>query len=168
MSRKTLTIGAAAFLILAAFLAWLFIESSKPLPGQKIADLGRKHIEVGSRVLGAGSDPPTSGDHYADWVRAGVYETSKDDGYLIHSLEHGYIIISYKCSEECHKLVDQLISIYEKKGKKKLIVVPRENLETNFVLTAWTYIDKFDSFDGERIEKFIDAHRDQGPERTVE
>ncbi len=209
MSKKTLIIGAAALLILAAFLAWLFIASSKPLSGQKISDLGRKHVPVGEKV-DYNSNPPTSGSHYEDWVRSGVYEGPKDDGNLVHSLEHGYVIMSYNCdykvtsyklqvtstvyahgveeetsqstqessssatlsdefkSEDCHKLVDQLISIYEKKGKIRLIVVPRPNLDARIALTAWNYIDKFNEFDQPRIEKFIDAYLNQGPEKTTE
>lgn len=211
-------LGVAA---LVGFLIWLFVASSKPLPGQKQADLGRKHVEVGSRVLGATSDPPTSGNHYADWVRSGVYEEPKDDGNLVHSLEHGYVIMSYNCdkkvtsakgkvqsrlityrlslitsvhahgieeevsqsadkstssavlsdafrSDDCHKLVDQLIAVYEKKGKIRLIVIPRPNMDVRIALTAWNYLDKFDSFDQARIEKFIDAHLNKGPEKTME
>ena len=181
--------------IFIAFLAWLFIESSKPLPGQIIADLGRGHVPIGENV-DYNSNPPTSGKHYEEWIRAGVYESEKDDRNLVHSLEHGYVILHYKCNssvipsesegsqdlesedsspsaqndvnEDCEERKNQLIQIYEKKGKRKLIVIPRSNLDTNFALTAWTYLDKFDNFDGDRIEKFIDTHRDQGPEQTME
>ncbi|MBI3103672.1 DUF3105 domain-containing protein [Candidatus Daviesbacteria bacterium] len=195
---------------LGAFLAWLFVESSKPLPGTKIADLGTEHVPVGTKVE-YNSDPPTSGKHYGEWIRSGVYETPKEDGYLVHSLEHGYVIMSYNCekrvvsrqssvvsivyahgteeeeatssageatesgmlseafrSDECHKLVDQLISIYEKKGKTRIIVLPRPNLDTRIALTAWDYIDKFNDFDEQRITSFIDAHLNQGPEKTME
>ncbi len=169
-------------------LTWLFIASSKPLPGQKMPDLGRGHVEIGKEVE-YNSNPPTSGPHYADWVRAGVYETEKDDRNLVHSLEHGYIIMHYKCNlkaqmsnvkseestgsavvtdEDCKARKEQLAQVYEEKGRRKLIVVPRPNLDTNFALTAWAYIDKLNDFDQKRIEKFIDAHRDQGPERTME
>lgn len=145
----------------------------------------------------------------------------KDDRNLVHSLEHGYVIISYNCerkgigfrvqgivktvyahgveeatfsstvatssaslpesfkSDECHKLVDQLISIRDKKDKARLIIIPRPNLDTKIALTAWDYIDKFDPStdsassglsekDIVRIEKFIDAHINQGPEKTSE
>lgn len=169
---------------LVGFLVWLFVASSKPLPGQKIADLGRKHVPIGEKVE-YNSNPPTSGSHYDDWVRSGVYTEARDDRNLVHSLEHGYVIMSYKCGlsqtvatpsaslrsdnkEQCETRQKQLAQIYEKKGKRKLIVIPRSNLDTNFALTAWTYIDKFDTFDQARIEKFIDVHRDQGPERTME
>lgn len=186
LSKKWIIISAAVLLFIA-FLVWLFIESSKPLPGQKIADLGRGHVDIGKEIE-YNSNPPTSGPHYPDWVRTGIYDTGRDDRNLVHSLEHGYIIMHYKCTTSvenkeiatssaaprnddekgCNQRKDQLAKIYEKKGKHKLIVVPRSNLDTNFALTAWDYLDRFDSFDQARIEKFIDAHRDQGPERTME
>lgn len=205
MNRKFLIIGVLV-IVFVVFIGWLFVESSKPLPGQKIADLGRGHVAIGEKV-DYNSNPPTSGKHYQEWIRAGVYEESKDDRNLVHSLEHGYIVMSYNCdkkvtsnlllvtsvyahvieegvakeeatdsgglsagfkSADCHKLVDQLVSVYEKKGKHKLIIVPRSNLDSRIALTAWTYLDKFDMFDQERIEKFIDAHIEQGPERTKE
>lgn len=210
MSRK-LGIILFSTAILVAVLIWLFVESSKPLPGTKIADLGRGHVPVGEKVE-YNSNPPTSGKHYEDWIRSGVYEQPQEDGYLVHSLEHGYVIMSYNCdkqlptapsgaryllptvyahgieeatassdiatssaglspsfrSDECHQLVDQLTTIYEKKSKKKLIVVPRPNLDTRIAITAWTYLDKFNQFDQNRIEKFIDVHLNQGPEKTME
>lgn len=210
--------------VLIAFLAWLFIESSKPLPGEKqayncdnyidfsklenvnVTDKCRVHVQVGTKVKYP-TNPPVHGPHYAEWVRPGIYETPRDDRNLVHSMEHGYIIISYNCdkqltsnkslvtsvyahgieeasesseatnssqlsaafrSEQCHKLVDQLISIYEKKNKKKIVIAPKPSLDTGIALTAWSYIDKFDDFDAARIEKFIDAHRDMGPEKTME
>lgn len=204
--NKWIWIGLAV-IILAAFVVWFFVESSKPLPGEKMADLGREHVPAGTQT-DYNSNPPTSGKHYADWIRSGVYSEPKDDRNLIHSLEHGYVIMSYNCdiqaqsfnlvksvyahgieeeinqstdeatassvlsnnfrSDDCHKLVDQLISIYEKKGKTKLIVIPRPNLEVRIALTAWNYLDKFNEFDQNRIEKFIDTHLNMGPEKTTE
>lgn len=194
--------------LLIVFLVWLFIESSKPLPGTKMADLGRGHVPANEKVE-YNSNPPTSGKHYEEWIRSGVYDKSQEDGYLVHSLEHGYVIMSYNCdkppspttyhllptvyahgieeattssdiatssaslspnfrSEQCHKLVDQLTAIYEKKGQKKLIVIPRPDLDTRLALTAWNYIDKFNEFDEGRVLKFIDAYINQGPEKTME
>lgn len=204
MNRKWLTI-LVLVVVTGALLVWLFKESSKPLPGEGVGDLGRDHVEAGKEVS-YNSNPPTSGPHYADWIRSGVYKEPRDDRYLVHSLEHGYVIMSYNCgykenalirsvyahgieeestpsaieatvsatlpssfrSDECHSLVDQLIVIYENKGKKKLIVIPRPNLDSRLALTAWGYIDKFDEFDEARIGKFIDSYLNQGPEKTVE
>lgn len=203
LSSKNIIIITVIIIIIVIFLAWLFIESSKPLPGTKIADLGREHVPIGTKVE-YNSNPPTSGSHYEEWIKAGVYSEPKDDRNLVHSLEHGYVIMSYNCgrkltlipeafahgldekvfeatesatssalpdnfnSKDCHELVDRLTEIYEKKGKKKLIVVPRPNLDSKIALTAWNYIDKFNDFDKGRIERFIDAHLNNGPERTME
>ncbi len=71
-------------------------------------------------------------------------------------------------SEGCKALVKQFGELANKKKLWKLIVVPRPQLDTTIALTAWGYIDKFDAFDAGRIERFIDYHRDQGPEKTME
>lgn len=183
MNKKVLIIAAVvvAFII---FLIWLFTASSKPSPGTKMADLGREHVPVGTKV-DYNSNPPTSGPHYEDWIKAGVYDSVKEDGYLIHSLEHGYVVMHYRCSEksesqqvsstgsaelseECKTRQSQLAKVFDKKGKRKLVVVPRPNLDTSFALSSWNWLDKFDQFDVSRVEQFIDTHRDQGPEKTME
>jgi len=68
----------------------------------------------------------------------------------------------------CKTLLTQLSELANKKKLWKLIVAPRPQLDTTIALTAWTYVDKFDQFDAGRIERFIDYHRDQGPEKTME
>jgi hypothetical protein len=170
------------------------------------------------------------------WVKPGIYTEPQHDGELIHSLEHGYVIISYNCnvhlrgnlksqisnlksipntkyqipyvstvyaheeeggeaspgadlevspeatgspstslrtgaaneSDACKTLIGQLEDLARKKKLFKLIVVPRPNLDTTLALTAWGFIDTFDGFDAARIERFIDYHRDHGPEKTTE
>jgi hypothetical protein len=77
---------------------WVIKESTKPLPGTAIADLGRDHITDITKEK-YNSNPPTSGKHFALWAKRGVYDTVISDGYLIHALEHGYINISYNCSD---------------------------------------------------------------------
>ncbi len=205
MDKSKLLFGGGMAILIIGVIVWAFMESSKKLPGVEYPDQGREHIPL-TENFEFNSNPPTSGKHNADWIRAGIYETPKEDPYLVHSLEHGYVIISYNCdfktsiiptayahgledevatpsaqestqsaklpdifrSDECHKLVDQLISIYEKKGKTKLIITPRLNLDSKIALTAWRHLDKFSQFDELRIVKFIDAHRNNGPEQTME
>lgn len=218
MEMKGWAVKAGVAILLVAGIWWIWGELSKPIPGQKVQDLGQEHVPDGTKVE-YNSNPPTSGSHYADWTRAGVYDKSISDGHLIHSLEHGYVVVSYNCeklvsipqslvpvayahkeelvpqatesadatesaqalggkweSQNCRDLVAKLTTIYEKKGKRKLIVIPRPSLDTRIGLTAWTRIDKFDpsassglsELDEKRIERFIDAWRDKGPEKTME
>ena len=142
---------------------------------KKIADLGRTHVEVGEKVK-YNSNPPTSGPHYADWKKNDIYTDPQQDEYLVHSLEHGYVIMSYNCDAklkdgskiDCDTLKKQLGDLFKEKGAQKLIVVPRPSLDVPLALTAWTYIDKMDRFEKDRIVAFIDAFRDKGPEQTME
>lgn len=94
--KKWLVIVIVVFLV-GGLLTWVLVQSAKPLPGQEVADLGRKHVDPGTK-LDYNSNPPTSGPHYTTWVTKGVYDTVKQDGYLVHSLEHGYVVISYNCN----------------------------------------------------------------------
>lgn len=84
-------------ILVLSFAGWKLIsETSSPLPGEQLDDLGADHISDISEVA-YNSNPPTSGPHFPIWTKRGVYDREISDGYLIHSLEHGYIVISYNC-----------------------------------------------------------------------
>lgn len=189
--------------------AWMVRYVTTPSPGQTVEDQGREHVtpeEVAK--FSHNSNPPTSGPHLPTWVRAGIYNEPQSEGELIHSLEHGYIIIHYNCkvhfssvifskvyaheeeeeasagadlrdpfiatgsaitnTNACKELQQQLSDLVKRRKLWKLIVVPRPQLDTTIAVTAWDHIDKFDQFDRERIERFIDYYRDHGPEKTME
>lgn len=99
MKRKNLLIGLSV-LIFSISLGWLFMQSVSPdessLPGEKITDLGRTHVNDISDVA-YNSNPSTSGNHFPIWAKRGLYDRVISDGYLIHSLEHGYVVLSYNC-----------------------------------------------------------------------
>lgn len=164
---------------------WLFRYITIPPSGIEVEDQGRQHVSAEEVAQTAyKSNPPTSGPHMETWVKPGIYTEPQKEGELIHSLEHGYININYNCnadgqakeasgsaindSEDCKTLMSQLEDLARKKNLKKLLVVPRPQLDTKIALTAWNRIDKFDIFDAPRIETFIDYWRDHGPEQTIE
>ncbi|MBI2430478.1 MAG: DUF3105 domain-containing protein [Candidatus Levybacteria bacterium] len=152
---------------------WVIKESNKPLPGVAVEDLGRQHIPRAEwEKYKYNSNPPTSGSHDAEWIKAGVYDSPQGDGYLIHSLEHGYVVISYNCervkSKACQDLKKELIDLAKNQKLSKLIVVPRPELDVPIALTAWARILKMDKIDKESMRRFIDSYRDQGPEKTLE
>lgn len=93
---KKLILITVAIVGLVGLLVWAYIASSQPLPG--LADLqpGREHRPE-TTDLKYNSNPPTSGDHFANWTKKGVYDLPRADGNLVHSLEHGYVIIWYDC-----------------------------------------------------------------------
>ena len=191
--------GIIKWVVIAVVLAfftwgvtWFVKEASKPIPGKEMSNQGRDHVpEKEWGKFKYNSNPPTSGPHDLVWTKAGVYDKPEGDGHLIHSLEHGYVIISYDCSakqnlvsednaqnlatesaeadKDCLDFVDKLKERIEK-DSSKLILIPRPALDANFALTAWTRIDKFKTEEAnmERVDNFIDSLRNHGPEQTME
>ncbi len=112
MNQK-LIIGIIVSMVVVG-LTWVFIKSMKPLPGQTILWDSRNHIAAegtkidyvkNSKPNLVDNEPPTSGDHYPSWITKGFYDEPRADGYLVHSLEHGYIIISYNCEAKSSGLI---------------------------------------------------------------
>ncbi len=94
MNEKAI-IAIVIIISIAVLGFWVFNET-KPKPGTLLTDEGRTHVEIGTDVQ-YGTNPPTSGNHYAQWTKWGIYDTPKDDRNLVHSLEHGYVIMYYNC-----------------------------------------------------------------------
>lgn len=155
-----------AVVVLSGLIAG-WIQYSKvqgqSLPGQLIPDQGREHVGASHEHV-YNSNPPTSGWHFPRPEEWGVYKEELPDEVLIHNLEHGGVWISYKpdISEDTRK---KLESFYEKFGRK-VIITPRAKNDADIALAAWNRLDKFSvsEYSDERVEKFIKAFRNKGPE----
>jgi hypothetical protein len=139
-------------------------------PGERYSIQGADHIPVGQVHAAYNSDPPTSGPHYADSIKAGFYDTPQADEYVVHNLEHGHIVISYDCSKltDCEGVKQKLRQLVASYKTWKIVAVPRQNKDTAIGVAAWGWLDKMDSYDEARIRKFVDTWRDKGPEKTME
>jgi uncharacterized protein DUF3105 len=173
--------GGAA-LLFVAMIGYLVWKQAQPIPaiprtGEDVPIQGANHIPVGQPHEPYNSNPPTSGPHYATPAEAGFYDAAPPDEQLVHDLEHGYVIIWYNCSKlsdsQCRQLKSQIQQVMGSAGNSlitntpKLIGVPRTNMETQLALTTWGRLDKFDSFDSQRILNFIKVFRDTAPENNV-
>lgn len=132
--------------------------------GLFIAELGKEHIKPDASHPPYNSNPPTSGWHTEETAKWGISEAPVPDEMQVHNLEHGGIMIQY--GQEISKEVRQKLEEITKQYKSKVLMAPRAGLDRAIALTAWTYLDKFDSFDECRINGFIKAHINQGPEFT--
>ncbi len=127
-----------------------------------LAEQGMDHVDFGANHPPYNSVPPTSGWHTPDSYTWGVTKEPVPDEIQVHNLEHGGIMIQYKPGIE-KNTIEKLEEI-GKRYKSKVIVAPYLKLDKNIALTAWTYLDKFNDFDENRIVGFIAAHINQGPE----
>ncbi len=129
----------------------------------------RRHLESADEAHEPyNSVPATSGPHFPVWWRDwGVVDEELPDELLIHNMEHGGVVIRYDCPEGCEDLVSELSELTLQ--YQKVILSPFSGMGTRIALTAWTYLDKFDEFDEDRIVRFIEAHMnsDESPEPLV-
>lgn len=153
-------------LVLAALFGYIMWDIFRPLAGTKVEILGRNHMKESEKPT-YNSNPPTSGDHYADTEEWGISDTPLVVEKLVHNLEHGGIIIYYNC-EKCDDLVLKLKDLTKRLAAKdrKVILTPNKNIDAKITLAAWGYYDKMNDLDEDRIWKFFDDHINRGPERT--
>jgi hypothetical protein len=176
--RKTLNrvlIGGVA-IVLVAVLGYFIWNALQPAAGQAVPVMAASgHVEEGADPGPYNTDPPTSGRHYANELNAGFYDEADrssmsafPEGYLVHNLEHGYVIFWYNCNlvteGECTELKTQIRSVLDQENNFKVIAFPRESLKVPVVLTSWGQMQEFETFNPGLAQSFVKRNRNQAPE----
>ena len=110
---------------------------------------------------------PTSGRHAPSPIAPGYYERELPSIGLVHSLEHGHIVIYY---EDPGAAATQRLKGWASQfgGSWDGVLATRSpGLGEAVVLTAWTKVLRLEKFDAAAAAAFIDAYRGRGPERPV-
>jgi len=168
---STLTWGGIGVAILAVigFIIW---QGVKPAAGESIPIMtSSPHIEVDTDPGQYNSDPPTSGLHYPQEANVGFYDENiytYPAGYLVHNLEHGYVIFWYNCdllSESgCSDLKSQVRAVMDELGGTKLIAYPWNSIDVPLVMTSWGRLQRFETFDPAQAKAFYRANLNRAPE----
>lgn len=144
------------------------------LPGvvQSLCE-GQKHVDDGVRVT-YHTDPPTSGDHWGGPTPPGFYAPGQSEAYwlperLVHSLEHGNVVIYYDPAVITADQQERLKAIVKKwpGSWEGVVVVPRTDAANPLIATAWEYTMKLSSWDEGRINDFVREFAGRGPENPV-
>jgi hypothetical protein len=139
---------------------------------QKLAAVERQPARNGGHLV-PGQSPgyrdrmPTAGAHDPRWIDPGVYDTPQVLTRLVHSLEHGMIVIYYdKPPANISATLESWAGLYGGPWSG-LVVVPMPGLGEEIVLTAWERMLKLEPFDAAAAAAFIDRYRGRGPENPV-
>ena len=133
---------------------------------ERTANEGGGHLSPGASVRYLG-DPPTSGRHDLKWVDPGVYDTVQRREKLVHSLEHGMIVIYYDTPKAAaFETLKQWADLYGG-AWSGLVLTRKPGLGASIVLTAWNRVLRLKTFDADAAAAFIDAYRGRGPEKPV-
>jgi hypothetical protein len=136
---------------------------------------GYQHLEP-CTVVHYGTKPPSSGDHYAVWSNYKTYADAIPEGYWVHNLEHGAIVITYNCPSGCaadvaaaQQMIDALpidpvCTALGEGVRSRVIMTPDPKLDVEFAASAWGWTLRARCFDPEVFRAFAVAHYGQGRE----
>jgi hypothetical protein len=134
---------------------------------------GQDHVADGTRVTYK-TDPPTSGNHWAGPTPPGFYAPGQADAYtlperLVHSLEHGNVVIYYNPTTVTTEQQDRLKALARKWPGQwdGVVVVPRNDAEYPIILTAWEYMQKLKTWNEDQINDFVRTFAGRGPENPM-
>jgi hypothetical protein len=164
--------GAAALVIIAVGAWWALsprtaAQGGPTLQGDRVPYEGNTHVPMGSDIQYR-AHPPASGNHYPTPAPRGVYPEGLLEGFWVHSLEHGYIVLAYRppVSPDQIQQFQNMVQTFPKSkyGYAKLVIVPYKDMAHPYAVLAWTWRLWLDQFDREKILEFYRAHVDRGPE----
>ncbi len=111
-------------------------------------------------------NPPAGGDHLVNPSPAGKFtaDNAPPDGQIVHSLEHGYVVIWYRpdIPAEAQTQLQQVTDRYS----KDVLLVPRASLPKPVATTAWGRRLLCDGVEPQGLDRFVTSYRNQGPEKV--
>lgn len=169
--RQYLLLGGAALVALLLIAGGVFAFNQPRTPTsigssncgnlQLVADEGQGHLSPGDPTPVYKSNPPTSGTHNPDPLPAGVYGDNTDVTRIVHSMEHGYVVLFYNGISQNE--IQQLATI-QRSDPFKVIVAPYTSMPYKVAIASWNRLQTCDGVNETTIRSFINQFRGQGPE----
>jgi hypothetical protein len=168
-------IGLAIIAVVAVILlSTNRLPNSSGLMGDEVAIPSRDHVPTDTLPGPYNSNPPAGGAHYDTDFSAKFYQESdlatlpkNPQGYLVHSLEHGYVIFWYNCqapNTDCATLKQTIQKVMDETGGTKLIAFPWSDMNIPLAMTSWGRILKFPKPDPTLMKQFVESNRYKAPE----
>jgi hypothetical protein len=135
------------------------------------------HVPDGTAVS-YDSNPPSSGPHYPEWANFQEFASPVADGYLVHSLEHGAVLLLYNCNADggggaCPDVVAALRAVRDAVPddplcdpslRVRIVLAPRPANDVAVAAAAWGNTYRADCVDAPSLARFIADHYAQAPE----
>ena len=165
-------VGAVAAIVVILFVSGAFepdIGISQPNEG----GVG-VHLPDGS-TLSQKNKPPSSGPHYAARAIYGLATTPVAVGNWLHALEHGGVVVLYKCGDEADcsaKGIELRAALWDRLkvgrfNERKMVITPYQDMDKPITAVAWGRILPQDTLDADAIVKFYERYLDKGPENAA-
>ena len=135
--------------------------------GTAVPIMGRGHIRTGQRFTDYNSSPPSSGPHWPEPAKCGIYKIELADEQVIHNLEHGNVVISYNLPDaedvqKLEQLIEELLDTdigSARQVRDWVVVRPYEKIDPGTVaITAWGVLDIMRGVDEAGIRTFLQVY----------
>jgi hypothetical protein len=126
------------------------------------------HFRVGTDTSADWESFPVSGNHWGAWAKwSSVFPKAIKRGFLLHNLEHGGLVFSYRCddnkSADCKAAEGKLLAIAKGLGPR-VIVTPDPTQPEMFAIRGWRYGYSSSCLDDASATQFAAAHYRHGRE----
>lgn len=129
------------------------------------------HVPEGTVIM-YDSNPPSSGPHYPVWANFQEFTTPIDDGYLVHSLEHGAVALLYNTAQpdvtlaELRKIRDAIPTdpVCDADIRVRVIIAPYPKMDVPIAAVAWGWTYRARCVDTPTLLPFAKDHIAQGTE----
>jgi hypothetical protein len=131
------------------------------------------HVTTCSHVAYA-TNPPSGGPHWPAWAARGAYPDAVRRELFVHNLEHGWVVLAYRCKEACPDVVAALQKTFDEAADpyciahgdplSRVILTPDPLLETPIAVSAWGATYTATCLDPPSIADFIAKRIGRGPE----
>ncbi|MFO0637292.1 MAG: DUF3105 domain-containing protein [Nannocystaceae bacterium] len=141
------------------------IDGCAAVVGTPVCSEGQTHVPQDSAVSWQ-HDPPASGPHYPTWVEWGEHDEVVPRGNWVHNLEHGGIVLSYRCNDDCEPELQTLREVLAARPQLRIVLTKDPLLPgaERFAAIAWTWVLRFDAPDLATLTCFVDQHENHAPE----
>jgi hypothetical protein len=129
-----------------------------------------QHVDAGEPITYP-TNPPSGGPHYPVWANFVEYDHPVEDGYLVHSMEHGAVLLLYDCDQAAcvapAGVLDGLRAVRnavpsdplcDPSIRVRVILAPRPANDVPVAAAAWGATYKADCVDGPSLLQFISDH----------
>ena len=176
--QRILVYGGLGLAVIAVAVIIILLSQTSPanagLMGDEVAIASSSHVPADTVPGPYASNPPAGGTHFSEDYSAKFYQEFEiptlaphPEGYLVHSLEHGYVIFWYNCQisgTDCATLKQTIQTVMDQTGGTKLIAFPWPDMDVPLAMTSWGRILKFSQPDAAKMKQFVERNRYHAPE----
>ncbi len=158
--------------------------NAPPLPGQtecRVVKTTNIPIEAAQHLddctpVTYETNPPSGGNHWGKWAAFKKYTQVVPREMYVHSMEHGAVVLAYRCEGECPEVVAALEKVFDEATgdplcvtqgsgpKTRLIITEDPELDTPIAASAWGATYTATCIDTASLAAFVAQMHAKGPE----